>query len=98
MHAKSCRRGTRGSASALDTATHTISISPRFSTMRPWTAFSDSRVSTVIHEVTHFADTMATVDKKYAIVPQLMEWGQANPELAIVNADSVAGYVVWGDD
>jgi peptidyl-Lys metalloendopeptidase len=85
-------------ACAPDTATHTISISPKFCTMRQWTAYADSRVSTIIHECTHFLDTMATLDKKYAIVPQLMEWGQANPDLSIINADSVAGYVVWGDD
>jgi hypothetical protein len=66
--------------------------------MRQWTAYADSRVSTIIHECTHFLDTMATLDKKYTIVPQLMEWGQANPDLSIINADSVAGYVVWGDD
>jgi len=82
---------------APDTATHTISISPRFCTMRQWSAYSDSRVSTIIHECTHFADTMGTLDKKYTIVPQLMDWGKANPDLAIINADSVAGYVVWGD-
>lgn len=82
---------------APDTATHTISISARFCTMRQWSAYADSRVSTVIHEVTHFADTMATLDKKYSMVPQLMDWGQENPALAIINADSVAGYVVWGD-
>ncbi|WP_243751421.1 M35 family metallo-endopeptidase [Paraburkholderia sp. BL10I2N1] len=82
---------------APDTATHTISISPKFCAMRQWTAYSDSRVSTVIHEVTHFVDTMATLDKKYTIVPQLMAWGQTNPDLAIINADSIAGYVVWGD-
>ncbi|MBT2789164.1 hypothetical protein J7I88_00315 [Paraburkholderia strydomiana] len=82
---------------APDTATHTISISPKFCTMRQWSAYADSRVSTIIHECTHFVDTMATLDKKYTIVPQLMDWGQANPDLAIINADSVAGYVVWGD-
>lgn len=82
---------------APDTATHTIAISPKFCTMRPWSAYSDSRVSTVIHEATHFLDTMATTDEKYTITPMLSEWGRTHPSLAIKNADSVAGYVVDGD-
>jgi hypothetical protein len=82
---------------APDTATHTISISEKFCVMRDWSAYADSKISTLIHEVTHFDDTMATVDHKYSIVPQLKDWGKARPNLAIENADSVAGYVVYGD-
>ncbi|WP_080409074.1 M35 family metallo-endopeptidase [Burkholderia ubonensis] len=82
---------------APDTATHTISISPKFCGMRHWSADADSRVSTVIHEVTHFLDTMATVDKKYTIAFTLRDWAQENPDLALINADSIAGYVVDGD-
>lgn len=82
---------------APDTATHTISISPQFCTMRHWSADSDSRVSTVIHEVTHFFDTMATKDNKYTIAYKIRDWAQANSDLALNNADSVAGYIVEGD-
>lgn len=82
---------------APDTATHTISISPQFCTLRHWSADSDSRVSTVIHEVSHFMDTMATRDNKYTIAYTLRDWAQGNSELALNNADSVAGYIVEGD-
>ncbi|KVO38977.1 hypothetical protein WJ75_11685 [Burkholderia ubonensis] len=82
---------------APDTATHTFSISAKFCTMRPWTAYADSQVSVIIHEATHFLDTMASTDEKYFITPFLPIWGQAHPDLAINNADSIAGYVVDGD-
>ncbi|MFM0321924.1 M35 family metallo-endopeptidase [Caballeronia glebae] len=82
---------------APDTATHTIAISLGFCTMRPRSGGGDSRVSTIIHEATHFLDTMATEDPKYGIVPMLKTWGRAHPELAIKNADSVAGYCVYSD-
>ncbi|KVW27421.1 hypothetical protein WK94_01705 [Burkholderia ubonensis] len=82
---------------APDTATHTFSISARFCTMRPWTAYADSQVSVIIHEATHFLDTMASTDEKYFITPFLPIWGQAHPDLAINNADSIAGYVIDGD-
>lgn len=82
---------------APDTATHTISISPKFCSMRHWSADADSRVSTVIHEVTHFTDTMATKDNKYTIAYTLRDWAQENSDLSLNNADSVAGYIVEGD-
>ncbi|MCA3936331.1 M35 family metallo-endopeptidase [Burkholderia sp.] len=90
-------RGTVNEAAhvcAPDTATHTIAISARFCTMRPWTANADSHVSTIIHEATHFHDTMSSTDDQYTITPLLPGWGQSNPDLAINNADSIAGYVV----
>ncbi len=65
--------------------------------MRPWTAYADSQVSVIIHEATHFLDTMASTDEKYFITPFLPIWGQSHPDLAINNADSIAGYVVDGD-
>lgn len=82
---------------APDTATHTIAISARFCTMRPWTANADSHVSTIIHEATHFHDTMSSTDDQYTITRFLPEWGRSHPALAINNADSIAGYVVDGD-
>ncbi|WP_175968799.1 M35 family metallo-endopeptidase [Burkholderia sp. BCC0322] len=94
-------RGTANEAAhvcAPDTATHTIAISARFCTMRPWTDGADSHVSTIIHEATHFHDTMSSTDDKYTITPLLALWGWSNPDLAINNADSIAGYVVDGDD
>ncbi|VXC53923.1 Peptidase M35 [Burkholderia sp. 8Y] len=82
---------------APDTATHTISISPRFCTMRQSSGSGDSRVSTLIHEASHFLDTMATTDEKYTVTRFLRDWGQQNPALAVRNADSIAGYCVYGD-
>ncbi|WP_082012113.1 M35 family metallo-endopeptidase [Burkholderia sp. A9] len=93
-------RGTANEAAhvcAPDTATHTIAISALFCTMRPWTEGADSHVSTIIHEATHFHDTMASTDDRYTITPFLAPWGRSNPDLAIHNADSIAGYVVDGD-
>jgi peptidyl-Lys metalloendopeptidase len=55
----------------------------------------DSRVSTIIHEVTHFADTFASGDPMYSISRPLAFWGQRNPEKALKNADSLAGYVLF---
>lgn len=40
---------------------------------------------------------MASTDEKYFITPFLPIGGQAHPDLAINNADSIAGYVVDGD-
>lgn len=82
---------------APDTATHTISISSRFCTMRHSSSSGDSRVSTLIHEASHFLETMSATDEKYTITRFLRDWGQANPALAIRNADSIAGYCVYGD-
>lgn len=82
---------------APDTATHTFSISAEFCTMRPWTAYADSQVSVIIHEASHFLDTMAATDEKYYITPFLSVWGRSHPDLAINNAESIAGYVVDGD-
>ncbi|MDN7874315.1 M35 family metallo-endopeptidase [Burkholderia aenigmatica] len=82
---------------APDTATHTFSISPEFCTMRPWTAYADSQVSVIIHEASHFLDTMAATDDQYYITPFLPAWGRSHPDLAINNAESIAGYVVDGD-
>ncbi|WP_230938497.1 hypothetical protein [Burkholderia multivorans] len=51
----------------------------------------------IIHEASHFLDTMATTDEQYYITPFLSAWGRSHPDLAINNADSIAGYVVDGD-
>ncbi|KWF64642.1 M35 family metallo-endopeptidase [Burkholderia pseudomultivorans] len=60
-------------------------------------AYADSAVSVIIHEASHFLDTMATTDEQYYITPFLSAWGRSHPDLAINNADSIAGYVVDGD-
>ncbi|CAB3746717.1 hypothetical protein LMG29660_00264 [Burkholderia puraquae] len=62
-----------------------------------WTAYADSQVSVIIHEASHFLDTMAATDEQYYITPFLPVWGRSHPDLAIDNAESIAGYVVDGD-
>ncbi|MCG5075208.1 M35 family metallo-endopeptidase [Paraburkholderia tagetis] len=73
-----------------------ISISLKFCTgLRDEDQDHDSRVSTIIHEVTHFTDTFASGDPMYSISRPLAFWGRHNPELALKNADSLAGYVLY---
>lgn len=59
--------------------------------------FQDSRVSTLIHEVTHFVDTFGSGDPRYVISTPLALWGQNNQELALKNADSLAAFVVYDE-
>ncbi|RQR57003.1 hypothetical protein DIE21_00475 [Burkholderia sp. Bp9140] len=89
--------GTVAHVCGPDTATHTISIHEEFCTIRDRSRAATSKLSTIIHECTHFKDTFGAGDPKYGITRFLPEWGQANPELAIRNADSIAAYVIWLD-
>ncbi|SMG57875.1 M35 family metallo-endopeptidase [Paraburkholderia susongensis] len=59
--------------------------------------YGDSRVSAIIHECTHFADTFASSDPMYSISTPLAMWGRNNSDLALNNADSLAGYVVYAE-
>lgn len=78
-----------------DTKTHTIGIAVGFCSI-PHVAFStDSRLSTLIHEVTHFDDTFSSKDTVYKMRKSLPL--ASNPEEARVNADSITGYVLYGD-
>lgn len=51
-------------------------------------------VSTLIHEVSHFNDTMSTRDHRY-FISKCLTFGSENPNQAINNADSIAGYVIY---
>ena len=76
-----------------------IAISLNFcNTLRDFKQFSDFRVSTLIHEVTHFVDTFGSGDHMYTISPPLALWGQRSADLALQNADSLAGFVVYGEE
>jgi peptidyl-Lys metalloendopeptidase len=76
-----------------------IAISLSFcNTLRDFKQFGDSRVSTLIHEVTHFVDTFGSGDHMYAISPPLAFWGQRNSDLALKNADSLAGFVTYDEE
>ncbi|MDY7803748.1 M35 family metallo-endopeptidase [Burkholderia stagnalis] len=83
---------------APNTDRRLISISKKFcSGLRDEDEDHDSRVSTIIHEATHFIDTFASGDSMYTISTPLAMWGQRNSELALRNADSLAGYVLYGE-
>lgn len=73
-----------------------ISISLKFCTgLRDEDEDHDSRVSTIIHEITHFSDTFSSSDSMYSISRPLAFWGQRNSALSLKNADSLAGYVLY---
>jgi len=83
---------------APNTTRKLISIGMKFcSGLRDEDEHHDSRISTIIHEITHFKDTFASEDHMYSISTPLALWGQHNPELALTNADSLAGYVLYDE-
>jgi peptidyl-Lys metalloendopeptidase len=88
-------QGSAAHVCAPDTATHTICIHEVFCKTRDFSAGGDSKLSTIIHECTHFTDTFGSKDWKYTITRFLPIWGQENPHQAINNADSLAGYIVY---
>ena len=51
-------------------------------------------VSTLIHEASHFKDTLGTQDHVYYMFKSL-QLATTNPELTLDNADSIAGYVIY---
>ena len=89
--------GTVAHVCGPDTETHTISIHEELCTIRDRSRAATSKLSTIIHECTHFKDTFGAGDPKYGITRFLPEWGQNNPEMAIKNADSISAYVIWLD-
>jgi hypothetical protein len=81
---------------APNTERKLISISMKFCNgLRDEDEDHDSRVSTIIHEVTHFTDTFASEDSMYSVSRPLAFWGQRNSEISLKNADSLAGYVLF---
>ncbi|CAG9236373.1 Peptidase M35 [Paraburkholderia tropica] len=75
-----------------------VSIGMKFcSGLRDQNMYGDSRLSTLIHEVTHFADTFASDDPRYGIDPTAAEWARNHPGQALRNADTLTGYVVYGE-
>ncbi|MEC5404351.1 M35 family metallo-endopeptidase [Paraburkholderia sp. MPAMCS5] len=83
---------------APNTATHTICIRENFCILPATDMFGESQLATIIHEATHFTDTFGTLDNMYGLNSYMMIWGRSNPSLAINNADSIAGYVVYGEE
>ncbi|MCA8271683.1 hypothetical protein LGN17_03995 [Burkholderia sp. AU30280] len=66
--------------------------------LRDQNMFGDSRLSTLIHEVTHFADTFGSSDPRYGLDPTATAWARAHPDLALRNADTLTGFVIYGED
>lgn len=79
-----------------DLATRTIAINVPFCDLRDLSATHDSQLSTLIHEVTHFDDTFSSSDKLYHL-SQSRAAARTDPAGMKKNADSIAGYVVWGE-
>jgi hypothetical protein len=76
-----------------------ISIAMKFCTgLRDQNMFGDSRLSTVIHEVTHFVDTFGSGDPRYGLDPTAAAWARANPDQALRNADTLTGFVIYGEE
>ena len=79
-----------------DTQSHTIAINIEFCGFRATAANLDSKLSTLIHEVTHFNDTFGSFDSVYYL-RQSLEAAKTNPRVVRANADNIAGYVVWDE-
>jgi hypothetical protein len=56
----------------------------------------DSKLATIIHEVTHFDDVFSSNDTVYQM-GQSLKLLASDPSAARANADSVVGYVLYGD-
>lgn len=72
-----------------DTQTRTIGIGLDFCTLPKISYRIDSQMGTLIHEVTHFKDTVYTMGESLRLASE--------PSMALTNADSLIGYVVYGD-
>lgn len=77
-----------------DVATRTIAFALSFCGLRPLGAQVDSMLSTLIHEVTHFDDCFGSLDTYYGL-QKSHDLAPKDPAQAKLNADSIAGYVVW---
>ncbi|MCZ2499286.1 hypothetical protein GN316_21220 [Xylophilus sp. Kf1] len=86
-----------GQAAAVcrtDIKNRTIAFTREFCKLEEISGGRDSRVSVLIHEVTHFADVFGTGDPYYFFY-RAKRAAVSDPEGVRNNADSYAGYVVW---
>jgi uncharacterized Zn-binding protein involved in type VI secretion len=79
-----------------DLKTRTIGIGLVFCDLPDISYRIDSKLATIIHEVTHFNDVFSSTDKVYQM-QQSLKLLASDPTAAMVNADSVVGYVLYGD-
>jgi peptidyl-Lys metalloendopeptidase len=90
--------GTAAHVCAPDTTTHTIAIHDLFCTLPDVPQGKmDSKLGTLIHECSHFADTFASIDYKRLYYGEFMarRLAQEDPKIAITNADNITWYVTW---
>jgi hypothetical protein len=88
--------GTIAAVCKPDTATRTIAIALAFCNLREYSAESDSKLLTLIHEVTHFDDCFGSFDTIYKMKESLKAVTSRSSDVK-ANADNIAGYVVWGE-
>lgn len=79
-----------------DLKTRTIGIGAAFCGLPDISYRIDSKLATIIHEVTHFDDVFSSNDAVYQM-GQSLALLPSNPSAARVNADSIVGYVLYGD-
>ncbi len=79
-----------------DLKTRTIGIGLAFCELPDISYRIDSKLATIIHEVTHFNDVFSSSDAVYQMGESLRLLA-SNPSVARVNADSIVGYVLYGD-
>lgn len=79
-----------------DLKTRTIGIGLAFCELPGISYRIDSKLATIIHEVTHFNDVFSSSDAVYQMGESLKLLA-SKPSAARVNADSIVGYVLYGD-
>ncbi|MDZ4355481.1 MAG: M35 family metallo-endopeptidase [Variovorax sp.] len=79
-----------------DVSTHTIAFNTSFCHLRDTAAGVDSKLSTLIHEVTHFDDAFGSLDSIYYLRESLKAVKTERTKVK-TNADNIAGYVVWDE-
>lgn len=82
-----------------DTATHTVSIDPKFCELPDRGAGTLASMQlTTVHECTHFTDTFGSLDYK-STYGQLLgrRLAKEAPNMAIKNADNIAWYILCTD-
>jgi len=79
-----------------DLETRTIGIGLAFCELPDISYRIDSKLATIIHEVTHFNDVFSSNDAVYQM-GQSLNLLASKPSAARVNADSIVGYVLYAE-
>lgn len=99
-------RGTTAAVCKPDLTTRTIAITPTFCELpinkkifkTPIILLGDSQILTLVHEVTHFNDTFASLDTWYGSKNSLDHVALLNSAALLTNADSLASYMIGVDE